>query len=32
LNDKKNGKGKEYNYSGKLLFEGEFKDGKRKIQ
>ena len=30
LNDKKNGKGKEYNfYNGKYLFVGEFKNGER---
>ena len=29
LNDKRNGKGKEYDYSGKILFEGEYKNGER---
>ena len=29
LNGEKNGKGKEYNSSGILDFEGEYKDGKR---
>ena len=29
LNDKKNGKGKEYNAKGKLIFEGEYLNGKR---
>ena len=32
LNDKKNGKGKEYDYNGKLKFEGEFLDDKRMLE
>ena len=30
LNGKKNGKGKEYNLNGNLLYEGEYLNGKRK--
>ena len=29
LNGKKNGKGKEFNKSGKIIFEGEYLNGKR---
>ena len=29
LNGRRNGKGKEYNYKGKLKFEGEYLNGKR---
>ena len=29
LNGQRNGKGKEYNYKGELIYEGEFLDGKR---
>jgi len=29
LNGKKNGKGKEYNYFGKLEYEGEYLNGKK---
>ena len=29
LNGERNGKGKEYNYDGKLYFEGEYLNGKR---
>ena len=29
LNEKRNGKGKEYNNDGKLEFEGEYLNGKR---
>ena len=29
LNEKKNGKGKEYYYNGELIFEGEYKNGNR---
>ena len=27
--EKKNGKGKEYNYNGELKFEGEYENGKK---
>ena len=29
LNGERNGKGKEYDYYGELIFEGEYKEGKR---
>ena len=29
LNNERNGNGKEYNYKGKLLFDGEYLKGKR---
>ena len=30
MDQERNGKGKEYDWNGKLLFEGEFLNGKRK--
>ncbi len=30
-NGERNGKGREYDYKGKLKFEGEFKNGKKRI-
>ena len=32
LNGKRNGKGKEYDFNGKLKFEGEFLNGTKKIK
>jgi len=32
LNDEKNGKGKEYNLSGQLIYEGQFLNGKKLIK
>ena len=29
INDERNGEGKEFNLSGKLMFEGEFETGKK---
>ena len=29
INGKRNGKGKEYDYNGKLIFEGEYLNGER---
>ena len=31
LNGKRNGKGKEYNYNGILVFEGEYLNGKKNV-
>ena len=30
MNGEKNGKGKEYDYNGKIIFEGEYLNGKKK--
>jgi len=32
LNGKRNGKGKEYNYNGELIFEGEYINGKKQTK